>query len=156
MRPIRSAATLFPDTNHHPRGAATMIYHQIRISMKPDAPKDQVEYALELLRRLGRELDVVESWAVGRDFGGDFEYGAMYALEDVQAYATYMHAPLHRKIDEIGLPLVDNMVSLDLTDNMDPEVGEQIAAIHANRFANDAELRDLVDGLGSYEGSGTA
>jgi Stress responsive A/B Barrel Domain len=132
-----------------------MIYHQIRISMKPDAPKDQVEHALELLRRLGRELDVVEFWAVGRDFGGEFEYGAMYALKDTQAYATYMHAPLHRKIDEVGLPLVQNMISQDLSDTMDPAVGEEIAAIHANRFANDAELRELVEGLGSYEGSGT-
>lgn len=133
-----------------------MIYHQIRLSMKPDAPKDQVEYALELLRKLGRELDVVEFWAVGRDFGGEFEYGAMYALKDTDAYATYMHAPLHRKIDEIGLPLVQNMISQDLSDTMDPAVGERIAAIHANRFANDAELRDLVEGLGSYEGSGVA
>jgi Stress responsive A/B Barrel Domain len=132
-----------------------MIYHQIRISMKPDAPKDQVEHALELLRRLGRELDVVEFWAVGRDFGGEFEYGAMYALKDTDAYATYMNAPLHRKIDEIGLPLVQNMISQDLSDTMDPAVGERIAAIHANRFADDAELRDLVEGLGSYEGSGT-
>jgi hypothetical protein len=133
-----------------------MIYHQIRISMKPDAPKDQVEYALELLRRLGRELDVVKQWAVGRDFGGEFEYGAMYALEDTDAYATYMHAPLHRKIDEIGLPLVQNMISQDLSDSMDPAVGERIAEIHAKRFAGDAELRDLVGDLGSYEGSGTA
>jgi Stress responsive A/B Barrel Domain len=132
-----------------------MIYHQIRISMKPDAPKDQVEYALELLRRLGQELDVVEFWAVGRDFGGEFEYGAMYALKDTDAYATYMHAPLHRKIDEVGLPLVQNMISQDLSDTMDPAVGERIAEIHANRFANDAELRDLVEGLDSYEGSGT-
>ncbi len=66
-----------------------------------------------MLRRLGRELDAVEHWAVGRDFGGEFEYGAMYALKDMEAYHTYLHAPLHRKIDEIGLPLVDNMISLD-------------------------------------------
>jgi hypothetical protein len=132
-----------------------MIYHQIRIAMKPDAPKDQVEHALELLRKLGRDLDVVEFWAVGRDFGGEFEYGAMYALKDTDAYATYMHAPLHRKIDEVGLPLVQNMISQDLSDSMDPTVGERIAAIHANRFANDAEQRDLVEGLDSYEGSGT-
>jgi hypothetical protein len=133
-----------------------MIYHQIRISMKSDAPHDDVEGALELLRRLGRELDVVETWCVGRDFGGDFEYGAMYALKDVAAYREYMFDPLHRKIDEVGLPLVDNMISQDLTDDEDPEIGEKIAAIHASRFAGDPELVELVEGLGSYEGSGTA
>ena len=38
-----------------------MIYHSIRISIKPDTPKDQVEAALELLRRMGREIEAVES-----------------------------------------------------------------------------------------------
>ncbi|MFD7231011.1 Dabb family protein [Streptomyces sp. NPDC059881] len=133
-----------------------MIYHQIRIAMKPDAPKDQVDHALELLRRLGRELDVVEQWVVGRDFGGEFEYGAMYVLKDVDAYRTYMYAPLHRKIDEVGLPLVKNMVSLDLTDDEDPEIGDKIAKVHTDRFADHPEIADLVDGLGSYEGSGSS
>ena len=130
-----------------------MIYHQIRISMKPDAPKDQVENALELLRRLGRELDVVEFWCVGRDFGGEFEYGAMYALKDIDAYRAYMYAPLHRATDEAGLPIVNTMISQDLTDDPDPTIGDEISAIHAERFANDQGLVDLVQGLGSYKGS---
>lgn len=132
-----------------------MIYHQIRIAMKPDAPKDKIAEALEMLRRLGRELGVVEHWAVGRDFGGEFQYGAMYALKDIEAYSTYMNAPLHRKIDEIGLPLVDNMISQDLTDDPDPAIGDKIAKVHADRFAGDSALVDLVEGLGSYKGSGT-
>jgi Stress responsive A/B Barrel Domain len=131
-----------------------MIYHQVRMSVKPDAPEDQVAAALELMRRLGRELDVVEHWAVGRDVGGEFQYGAMYALKDIEAYSTYMNAPLHRKIDEVGLPLVDNMISLDLTDDPDPQIHDKIAKVHADRFAGDSALVDLIDGLGSYQGSG--
>ena len=99
-------------------------------------------------------MDVVESWAVGRGFGGELEYGAMYAPKDTDAYATYMHAPLRRKIDEVGLPLVQNMISQELGDSMDPAAGERIREIHANRFPNDAELRELVENLGSYEGGG--
>lgn len=132
-----------------------MIYHQIRMSIRKDAPGAEVERALETLRRLGRELDVVESWAVGRDFGGQYQYGAMYALKDVAAYRTYLYAPLHRKVDEIGLPLVDDMVSFDLTDDEDPAIGDEIAKLHAERFAGDEALSDLIDGLGSYQGSGT-
>ena len=74
-----------------------MIYHSIRISTKPDAPKDQVEAALELLRRMGREIEAVESWCVGRDFGGEFDYGAIFALKDIQAYKAYMLAPFTAK-----------------------------------------------------------
>jgi hypothetical protein len=131
-----------------------MIYHQIRISLKPEAPKDEVENALELLRKLGRELDVVEFWCVGRDFGGEFDYGAMYALKDIQAYREYMYAPIHRKIDEIGLPLVNNMISQDLTDDEDPAIGDKVAEVHSSRFEDHPELLGLVEGLASYEGSG--
>ena len=72
-----------------------VIYHQIRFSVKPDVPKAELEASLERLRNLGRQLDVVQFWVVGRDFGADFEYGALYALPDIDAYRTYMYAPLH-------------------------------------------------------------
>jgi hypothetical protein len=133
-----------------------MIYHQIRVSIRNDAPRDQVETALGYLRRMGEEIDVVEFFCVGRDLGGDFDYGAMYALKDIDAYRTYMLAPLHQETDRAGLPVVDNMISQDLTDDPDPEIGAKIAKIHSDRFANDDTLRGLVGSLGSYEGSGTA
>jgi Stress responsive A/B Barrel Domain len=132
-----------------------MIYHQIRVSIRPDAPKDRVDTALEYLNRMGREIDVVEFFCVGRDFGGDFDYGAFYALKDIDAYKTYMLHPLHQETDEAGLPVVDNMISQDLTDDDDPEIGDKIAKIHSDRFASRPELRELVEDLGSYEGSGT-
>jgi hypothetical protein len=133
-----------------------MIYHQIRVSIRKDAPEDQVATALEYLRRMGRELDMVEFSCVGRDFGGEFDYGALYALKDIEAYEAYLYHPLHQETDRAGLPVVDNMISQDLTDDDDPDIGVKIAELHANRFASRPELRDLVDGLGSYEGSGTA
>lgn len=133
-----------------------MIYHQVRMALKPDAPKDRVEHALDLMRRLGRELDVVESCLVGRDIGGEFDYGAVYVLKDVDAYRTYMYAPLHREIDAIGLPLIANMVSFDLTDDADPEIAEKIAKVHGDRFKDHPELLHLVEDLGSYEGSGVS
>jgi Stress responsive A/B Barrel Domain len=133
-----------------------MIYHQIRVSIRPDAPKDKVDHALELLQRMGREIPVVEFSCVGRDFGGEFDYGALYALKDIDAYRVYMNDPLHRETDEAGLPVVDNMISQDLTDDDDPAIGDKIAEIHRSRFESRPELRDLVDGLGSYEGSGTS
>lgn len=132
-----------------------MIYHQIRVSMRSDAPKDKVDTALEYLNRMGREIEVVRFFCVGRDFGGNFDYGALYALEDIDAYETYMLHPLHEETDNAGLPVVDNMISQDLTDDDDPAIGDKIAKIHHDRFASRPELRDLVGNLGSYEGSGT-
>ncbi|MGW3352427.1 Dabb family protein [Nonomuraea rubra] len=131
-----------------------MIYHQVRLAMKPDAPEDQVQHALDLMRTLGEKLDVVEFFMVGRDFGGEFHYGAMYALKDIDAFRTYMYDPLHRQIDAIGLPLTANMISQDLTDDPDPDIGAKIAQVHTDRFSDHPELLGLVESLDAYEGSG--
>ena len=131
-----------------------VIYHQVRFAIKPEAPRDQVEAALELMRRLGRELEAIESFCVGRDFGGEFTVGAVYVLKDIKAYEMYMNAPLHLQIDRAGLPLVKNMISQDLTDDPDPAIGDKIAEIHRKRYATHADVSGLVGNLGSYEGSG--
>jgi len=131
-----------------------MIYHSARLTFKPEVPPHERETAIERLRTMGREIDVVESWCVGRDFGGEFEYGAMYALADIEAYAAYMNAPVHLETDAAGLPLVATFVSLDLTDDDDPDIGDKIAEVHRTRFQNRPEILGLVEDLDSYTGSG--
>jgi hypothetical protein len=131
------------------------IVHVVRFTLKPDAPKDQVDLAFEQLRKQGREIPAVQYFVVGRDFGGEFDYGAMYIMKDIEGYREYMMSPIHRKSDEIGLPIVDKFISMDITDDKDPAIGDKIAEIHRNRFANDPALVKLVESLGSYEGSGT-
>ena len=88
-------------------------------------PKDRVDTALEYLNRMGEEIDGVEFFCVGRDFGGEFDYGTLYALKDIDAYKTYMLHPLHLETDKAGLPVVDNMISQDLTDD-DPWASQTI------------------------------
>jgi Stress responsive A/B Barrel Domain len=133
---------------------ALMIYHQVRLSFKPEISPDAREAGIERLRRMGREIDVVETWCVGRDIGGEFEYGAMYALPDIDAYEVYMNAPVHLETDAAGLPLVSNFVSFDLTDDEDPAIGDKIAAVHSTRYQNHPEVLGLVEDLDSYTGAG--
>ena len=45
---------------------------------------------------------------------------------------------------------------MDITDDADPAIGDKIADIHHNRFENDPALVELVENLGSYEGSGVS
>lgn len=131
-----------------------MIYHSLRVSWKADAPADAIEAALDHLRAMGREIDVVETWCVGRDFGGEFDAGAMFVLKNIEDYKTYMLHPLHRTTDDVGLPLVDNMISQDLTDDPDPTIGDQIRAVHTSRYNDDPALLKLIEDLDSYTGSG--
>ena len=131
-----------------------MIYHSVRMSFKPDVSEEQVADGLERLRTMGREIDVVESWCVGRDVGGEFEYGAMYALPDIEAYKKYMNAPVHLDTDKAGLPLVSNFVSLDLTDDEDPAIADKIAEVHRTRYQSRPDILELVAELESYTGAG--
>ena len=54
----------------------SMIAHIVRFTLKPNAPKDHVDLAFEQLRKQGREIKAVQLFVVGRDFGGEFGYGA--------------------------------------------------------------------------------
>lgn len=132
-----------------------MIFHSIRFKLKEGVTEEQLAPALAQLHKMGREIGVVKQYCVGRDVGGEFEYGAMFALEDIEGYREYMLHPVHRVVDD-NLPLVDKMISQDLTDDPDPQIGEKIAEIHRSRFESDPELLEMIDALPSYSGSGVS
>lgn len=132
-----------------------MIFHSIRFQLKRNVNPDDVAAVLRQLHRMGREIPGIQTYCVGRDIGGHFDYGATFVVNDIEAYRTYMHSPIHRKVDEIGLPLVENMISYDITDDTDETLAAQIAQIHKQRFEGDPELAKLVGGLMSYSGSST-
>lgn len=130
-----------------------MIYHHNRISLKPGVSEDDRLAALESLHNQGRVIDAVKQFVVGRDIGGEYEWGAVFVLEDLDGYWEYLKHPAHRRTDEIGLPLVDKFVSYDTTDDPDPEIAEKIAELHRRRYEQDPALRQLVMNLGEYTGS---
>ena len=156
IREVSATAQAAPPSNNTNTTRSYMGIHIVRFTLKPNAHKDQVDRAFEQLRKQGREIKAVQLFVVGRDFGGEFDYGAMYIMKDLEGYREYMMSPIHRKSDEIGLPVVDKFISMDITDDKDPAIGDKIAEIHRNRFANDPVLAKLVENLGSYEGSGTS
>ena len=133
-----------------------MIYHITRFKLKPDADPELLDAAIKQLHKMGTDIGSVRHYCVGKDIGGEFGLGALYAFDDLPGYGEYLQSPIHRKIDEIGLPLVDDMVSFDIADDADPEVAQKIDDMHRARFAGDAALTELVGGLKSYAGSGTS
>jgi hypothetical protein len=63
-------------------------HHQVH--PQAERPQGSVEVVFEQLRKCDREIKAVEYFCVGRDFGGEFEYGAMYAFQDIGGYREYM------------------------------------------------------------------
>ncbi|OXG05058.1 stress responsive alpha/beta barrel protein [Flavobacterium araucananum] len=131
-----------------------MIYHTIRVGFLKEVTEEQKQEVALKFHQMGNEIKSVNFYGVGKDIGGEFEMGAIFALNNIEDYKDYMHNPIHRQMDSLGLPLVKNMISQDLTDDPDPQIKNKIEEIHAKRFENDKELSLLVKGLSSYKGSG--
>ncbi|MEV6039147.1 Dabb family protein [Nonomuraea sp. NPDC052116] len=121
-----------------------MIYHSIRMKAKAGVTQEQVEEALESMRNQGRVISAVKSFVVGRDFGGDFDWGGVFVIEDLDGYWEYLTHPAHAHTDRIGMPLVEKYESYDITDDDDPQMGARIADLHRRRYESDPELAALV------------
>ncbi|MEU6187831.1 Dabb family protein [Nocardia sp. NPDC047038] len=130
-----------------------MIYHCNRLTLKTGVTQEQLDEALDSLRNQGRVIPSVRHFSVGRDHGGEYEWGAVFALDDLDGYWEYLIHPAHLHTDRIGLPLVDKFVSFDITDEPDPDMGARIAALHRRRYDGMPEIMKLVSGLGEYRGS---
>lgn len=130
-----------------------MIYHGIRFSVKPGVPQETIDAALDRMRQASGRIPAVKTWIVGRDFGGEYEYGAVSLIEDLDTYEEMMNHPEHNELDRIGLPLVDKFVSFDITDDPDPQIEAKIAAIHRRRYENAPDIAELVSDLAEYSGS---
>lgn len=130
-----------------------MIYHHNRFAFKKTVTAEQRDEALASLRNHGESIGAVVRYVVGRDIGGEFEYSAVFVIEDLKGYWEYLTAPSHAHTDRIGLPLLDAFVSYDTTDSNDPDIGKKIAELHARRFAGDQALTQLIADLPSYTGS---
>ncbi|MTD52903.1 Dabb family protein [Amycolatopsis pithecellobii] len=130
-----------------------MIYHSIRLSFKPGVSAEKTKAAFDQWHKMAKEIPAVQFYCIGRDIGGEYEYGAMFALKDIEGYKEFVMHPAGRETDLVGLPLVQNIVSMDLTDDPDPEIAEKIHEIHRVRFERDPDVLELVNNL-SYSGSG--
>jgi hypothetical protein len=131
-----------------------MICHSISIKFKAGISDSDRRRATETLSRMGTEIDVVKSAVIGREHGGDYEYGAMWTFDDTADYRTFMYHPLHLEVDRVGLQLVEKMLSHDITDDPDPQrVFSEIDRIHRERFAEHKDIANLVSGMSSYTGS---
>lgn len=134
-----------------------MIMHIVRMSVRPDVTPEQRESALGLLAqassRIGPETGV-SGGVFGRDFGGEFDFGAVSILDDLEAYEKMLNHPAHLEVDRLGLPLVHRFHSIDITDDPDPAMGSRIADLHRRRFEAHPDLLELVESVEDYQGSG--
>lgn len=129
-----------------------MIYHCTRFKVKPEVSEEDIAAALASMREQGAANPNIEFSVVGPDFGGEFQYGAVSGIKDIEAYAAMMNDPAHLERDRTGLPMVEKFASFDITDDPDLEIGAKIAEVHRRRFEEQPDIAGLVAGI-EYTGS---
>jgi hypothetical protein len=127
-----------------------MIFHVNRLTFRAEIDDRTRTQALDRLRRQGCDIEAVTTSVVGPDLGGEYEWGAVFALEDLQGYWEYLVHPVHFESEKFGLPLIERFVSFDITDTEDPDIGEQIAQLHRRSYEQNPELGELVAGVPQF------
>src|SRR5262245_16883870 len=116
-----------------------MIFHINRMTYKADLSEEQRRAGLELCRQAGAANPAVKSYVVGPELGGEFEYSAVYVVEDLDGYWAYLTHPAHVRSELEGTPLIERFVAIDVSDSDDPHLGEKIAALQARNFQEHPE-----------------
>ena len=136
-----------------------MIFHINRATYKAELSEEQRQAGLEMLRQSGMATPAVKSFVVGRELGGEFEYGAVYMVDDLEGYWQYLDSPVHVHEEVTGMELIERFEVVDITDSDDPEIGEEIARLQVRHMEAHPELAALVAKVPSFtvpDGKGPA
>jgi hypothetical protein len=127
-----------------------MIFHINLLTVKPALSDQQREAGLEMLRQSGAANPAVKSYVVGPALGGQFEYGAVYVVEDLDGYWAYLTHPAHLREELWGIPNLEKFAAIDVSDGDDPELGEKIAALQARNYQEHPEVAARVAQAASF------
>jgi hypothetical protein len=136
-----------------------MIFHINRMTFKAGIDEEDRRATLDAAREAGSANPAVRSFAVGHDIGGDFEWAAVYVVDDLDGYWAYLTHPAHVRSEMTGIQFTERFVAFDVTDSGDPEVGDKIARLQARHFQESPELAALVAQAPSFhvpDGTGVA
>ncbi|GAA5095124.1 Dabb family protein [Nocardia iowensis] len=129
-----------------------MIYHGNRIKLRQGVTQEQAEAALASLDEQGRIIPAVQSFIAGREYGSDFDWGAIFVLADLDAYWAYLSHPAHTESVRIGLPLAEKFQTYDLTDDPDPDFESKVAQLQKRHFDSAPEIAKLLTALPAHTG----
>src|SRR5262249_12453617 len=103
-----------------------MIFPISRATYKAGLSEEQRRAGVELLHQAGAANPAVKSYVVGPELGGEFEYSAVYVVEDLGGYWAYLTHPTHVRSELEGIPLLEKFAAIDVSDSDDPDLSEKI------------------------------
>jgi hypothetical protein len=128
-----------------------VIFHINRATFKADLSEEQRRAGLEMLRQVGAANPAaVKSYVVGPELGGEFEYCAVFVVEDLDSYWQYLEHPAHVRLELEGTPLLEKFSASDVSDSDDPEMGEKIARVQVRHMEAHPDIAALVAAVPSF------
>ena len=133
-----------------------MIFHINRMAFKAGSTKEQRQAVLDAAPQAG-EANPAGRWRVmGRELGAEFEYGAVYVVDNLDDYRAYLNHPARVQSELTGVELTERFVAFDVTDSDDPGIEEKIARLQARHLEESPELAALVAQATSFSVPGGA
>jgi len=137
-----------------------MIFHINRATYKADLSEEQRRAGVDLIRQVGAANPAaVKSYVVGPELGGEFEYCAVFVIEDLDGYWQYLEHPAHVRLELEGTPLIEKFAASDVSDSDDPEIGDKIARLQVRHMEGHPDIAALVAAAPSFtvpDGKGSA
>lgn len=127
-----------------------MIFHINRLTFKADGTEERRQECLQAARQAGADNPAVRSFAVGREHGGEYEWAAVYLVDDLEAYSAYLNHPAHLRSELTGIEQTERFQATDITDSADPGIADKIAQLQASHVAQHPELAALIARAGSF------
>lgn len=125
-----------------------MIVNVLRFAFRPEVTAAEREEVLALMRRTATVESVAFS-TVGQDLGDPAEgytHAYLAAVPDLAALERYMHDPVHVSGDERILGRLARLAAVRLSDDLDPELGRAVGAVHGRKVASYPEWgREVAD-----------
>ncbi|MEU4892880.1 Dabb family protein [Streptomyces sp. NPDC044780] len=138
-----------------------MLVNVLRFSFKDGTTEEDKAKVLAAMRRTAT-LESTSFSTVGQ-FLGDPAEGFTHAycagVTDLAALDRYLHDPAHIAGDDEILPHLAKLSAFQLSDDMDPALGEKVMGMHLKKVAMYPEwgqALDAISGLGGASGSSSA
>ncbi|MFE3029379.1 Dabb family protein [Nocardia tengchongensis] len=124
-----------------------MIVHVLRFRFRDETTEEQRAEVLATMRRTAG-VESVRFATVGQNLGEPsegFTHAYCVGIEDLDALERYMHDPVHLAGDPLIAPHFAKLaIGPDLSDDMDPDLGAKIIAMHQRKSETYPEWAELM------------
>jgi hypothetical protein len=124
-----------------------MIIHQFRFRFKDESTEEQRAEVLDVLRQIA-SVDAVSFGTVGQNLGDPADgltHAYLAGFEDLAAFERYLYDPAHLTGDPKIVPHFAKLeIGPELSDDMDPDLVNKIAAMHQRKIEKYPEWGGLM------------